>query len=81
MLCGCLVYCKLVYISLAPIRVNIERSFYTVQESCTMLSVTLLVVGEVREEFVVGVYAVGHYIPSARGIGQIFITTCHSLKQ
>ena len=81
MLCGCFVYCKLVYISLAPISVHIERSFYTVQESCTMLSVTLVVVGEVKKEFRVGVYAVGHYIPSARGTGQIFITTCHSLKQ
>jgi len=26
-----------------------------------------VVVGEVKEEFTVGVYAVGHYIPSAKG--------------
>ena len=36
-----------------------------------MLSVTLVVVGEVREEFVVGVYATSHYIPSARGKGEL----------
>jgi len=61
---------------LAQIKVNIERSFYTVQESCTLLSVTLVVVGDVREEFTVGVYAVGHYTPSARGIGyDIFMHT------
>jgi len=40
-----------------------------------MLSVTLVAVGEVKEEFTVGVYAMGHYMPSAKGIaiGQIFI--------
>ena len=57
------------YIILAETKIHIERSFYTVQESCTLLSVTLVVVGEVREEFTVGVYAVGHYIPSAKGSG------------
>jgi len=63
-------YCKLVYTYiLVPIRIHIERSFYTVQESCTLLSVTLVAVGEVREEFTVGVYAVDHYTPSATGIG------------
>jgi len=34
--------------------------------------VTLVVVGEVREKFTVGVYAVAHYIPSARGKEQFY---------
>ena len=36
-----------------------------------MLSVTLEVMGEVREEFVVGVYATSHNRPSARGKGEL----------
>jgi len=40
-----------------------------VRESCTLLSATLVVVGEVREEFTIGVYAVNHYVPLARGKG------------
>ena len=60
------------WFSLAPVKVNIERSSYTIKESCTLLSVTLVAVGEVREEFRVGVYAVSHYMPSAKGMEQHF---------
>jgi len=37
-----------------------------------MLSVTLVAVGEVREEFRVGVYALSHYTPTAKGILQLY---------
>ena len=66
------------YLSLAPITVHIERSFYTVQESCTMLSVTLVVVGEVREEFTVRVIT-DPFTPSARGIKESEICLLHYL--
>jgi len=62
-------YCILHVFLLAQIKIQFERSLYIVQESCTLLSVTLVVVGEVREEFTIGVYAVNYYVPLARGKG------------
>ena len=49
------------------VKVHFEYGRYQVQESCTMLSVTLVVKGEVTEPFTVGVSPIGFYIPSAKG--------------
>ena len=51
------------------VKVHFESKIYKVQESCTMLSVTLIVMGEVIKPFTVGVIPMGHYMPSAKGIG------------
>lgn len=51
------------------VKVRFEYGSYKVQESCTMLSVTLVVVGEVLKPFTVGVIPMGHYRPSAQGTG------------
>ena len=49
------------------VKVHFESGRYQVQESCTMLSVTLVVKGEVTEPFTVGVSPKDFYIPSAKG--------------
>ena len=51
------------------VRVQFEFERYKVQESCTMLSVTLVVKGKVIKPFTVGVIPMGYYIPSAKGMG------------
>ena len=50
------------------VKVGFEFGRYTVKESCTLLSVTLVVKGEVIRPFIVGVYPTGFYVPSAIGM-------------
>ena len=50
-----------------PARVGFEFGRYKVKESCTLLSVTLIVKGEVLRPFTVGVYLMSFYVPSAIG--------------
>jgi len=54
------------------VKVRFEFDSYKVQESCTMLPVTLIVMGEVTKSFTVGVIPMGRYYPSAKGIIRIF---------
>ena len=49
------------------VKVGFEFGRYTVRESCTLLSVTLVVKGKVIRPFTVGVMPIGFYVPSARG--------------
>ena len=49
------------------VKVQFEFGRYTVQESCTLLPVTLVVKGEVLRPFTVPVRPMGFYIPSAEG--------------
>ena len=49
------------------VKVQFEFGRYIVQESCTMLPVTLKVKGEVLRPFTIGVSPVAFHIPSARG--------------
>jgi len=51
------------------VRVRFEFGSYKVQESCTMLPVTLIVKGEVTKPFTVYIIPMGRYYPSAKGIG------------
>ena len=51
------------------VKVRFEFGSYKVQESCTMLPVTLIVMGEVTKSFTVGIISKGHYNSSAKGIG------------
>ena len=50
------------------VKVQFEFGRYKVQESCTMLPVTLVVKGEVLKPFTVGVSPIAFYIPSAQGM-------------
>ena len=50
------------------VKVGFEFGRYTVQESCTLLSLPLVVKGEVIQPFTVGVYPMGFYLPSAIGM-------------
>ena len=53
------------------VKVQFESLRYTVNESCTLLPVTLIVKGEVLRSFTVTVRPMGFYIPSAEGMQQI----------
>ena len=63
-----------------PMSVKVQFEFlgYTVQESCTLLPVTLVVKGEVLRPFTVAVRSMGFYMPSAEGMQQkvIILMTC-----
>ena len=52
-----------------PMSVKVQFEFlrYTVNESCTLLPVTLVVKGEVLRSFNVTVRLMGFYMPSAEG--------------
>ena len=50
------------------VKVGFEFGRYTVEESCTLLSVTLVVKGEVTKPFTVGVTPISFYVPSALGM-------------
>ena len=52
------------------VRVQFEFGRYTVQESCTLLPVTLVVKGEVLRPFTIEVKLTGLYPKSAEGIQQ-----------
>ena len=54
------------------VKVQFEYRRYSVQESCTMLPVTLVVMGEVIKPFTVRVIPIGFFIPSAQGMQQKF---------
>ena len=54
------------------IRVQFEFGRYTVNESCTLLPVTLVVKGEVLRSFTVYVRPMGLYPPTAEGMQQKF---------
>jgi len=64
------------------VKVHFESKIYKVQESCTMLPVTLIVIGEVTKSFTVGVIPMGHYNPSAKGIGFniMYVNNVHICK-
>ena len=49
------------------VEVQFEFQRYIIQESCTMLSVTLKIKGEVLRPFTIGVLPVAIHIPSAQG--------------
>jgi len=51
------------------VKVRFEFDSYKVQESCTMLPVALIVMGEVTKPFTVDVIPMGRYPPSAKGTG------------
>ena len=51
------------------VKVKFEFGSYKVQESYTMLPVTLIVMGEVTKPFTVGVIPMKYLHPSAKGIG------------
>ena len=55
---------KLMIIS---VRVQFKFLRYTVQESCALLPVTLVVKGEVLKPFTITVRPMGFYTPSAEG--------------
>ena len=57
------------------VKVGFKFGRYTVEESCTLLSVTLVVKGEVIRPFTVSVMPIGFYVPSARGKCKSFIAT------
>ena len=59
-----------------PMSVKVQFEFlrYTVQESCTLLPVTLVVKGEVLSNFTVTIRPMGFYIQSAEGMRQNSIT-------
>ena len=50
------------------VKIQFGLARYTVQESCTLLSVTLVVKGEVLRSFTVAVSPVAFYVPSAEGM-------------
>ena len=49
------------------VEVQFEFQRYIIQESCTMLPVTLKIKGEVLRPFTIGVLPVAIHIPSAQG--------------
>jgi len=51
------------------VKVRFEFDSYKVQESCTMLPVTMIVMGKVTKPFTVGVIPMKQYYSSAKGIG------------
>ena len=59
-----------------PMSVKVQFEFlrYTVNESCTLLPVTLVVKGEVLRPFTVTIKPMGFYIESAEGMQQYIIT-------
>jgi len=61
------------------VKVKFEFGSYKVQESCTMLPVTLIVMGEVTKPFTVGVIPMKHYYSSAKGTGFniVYINNVH----
>ena len=64
------------------VKVQFEFLRYTVNESCTLLPVTLVVKGEVLRPFTVTVRFMGFYIKSAEGMQQklkmLMTCTCYN---
>ena len=51
------------------VKVQFEFDRYSVQQSCTMLPVTLVVMGEVTKPFTVSVMPAGYFsLPAAKGM-------------
>ena len=61
------------------VKVHFEFLRYTVNESCTLLPVTLVVKGEVLRPFTVIVKPKEFYIPSAEGMQQNLKCSWHVL--
>ena len=55
--------------TIAVKKIRFEFKSYTVVESCTLLSVTLILTGEVTKPITVGVIPMGHNMLSAKGTG------------
>lgn len=55
--------------TIAVKKIRFEFKSYTVVESCTLLSVTLILSGEVTKPITVGVIPMGHNMLSAKGTG------------